>query len=142
MTAVSRGSSRQRRSISSGAIRSAPGTATSSSSHTPEATTSSTIASRASSNRFASLGLMRRSSAIAPSLCRLTRLAARRSLSRAHRRGHLDQLALDRDLDLLANDEPVVGDHVERHPEVAAHDLAFGRVADSVAHLVVAHLAE
>ncbi len=46
----------------------------------------------------------------------------------------LNELALDRDLDLVANDPPAIHHHVECHAEVLAVDLALGAVADAVAH--------
>src|SRR5438874_13121543 len=49
----------------------------------------------------------------------------------------LDELALDQDLDLVADDPLAIEHHVERHAEVLAVDLAFGAVADAVAHIGV-----
>ena len=46
----------------------------------------------------------------------------------------LDELALDEDLDLLADDKPAIEHHVERQAEVLPIDLAFAAVADAVAH--------
>src|SRR5437588_9119867 len=45
----------------------------------------------------------------------------------------LDELALDHDLDLVADDPPAIEHHVERHAEVLAVNLALGAVADAVA---------
>src|SRR5262249_5081239 len=46
----------------------------------------------------------------------------------------LDELPLDEDLHVVADDEPPVGQHVEAHPEVLAVNRDFGAVADAVAH--------
>src|SRR5258708_32264176 len=46
----------------------------------------------------------------------------------------LDELSLDHNLDLLADDPLAIKHHVERHAEVLPVDLAFSAVADPVAH--------
>ncbi len=46
----------------------------------------------------------------------------------------LDELALEHDLDLLADDQLAIEHHVERQAEVLPVDLALGAVADAVAH--------
>ena len=46
----------------------------------------------------------------------------------------LDELALDKDLDFLADDKPAIEYHVECQAEVPAVDPAFGVVANAVAH--------
>ena len=49
-------------------------------------------------------------------------------------RGLLDKLALDLDLDLLADHHPAVQDHVEAQPEVLPVDLGRGAVGNPVSH--------
>ncbi len=46
----------------------------------------------------------------------------------------LDELALDADLDLVADDPLAIEHHVERHAVVFPADMALGAVADPVAH--------
>ncbi len=46
----------------------------------------------------------------------------------------LDELALDHDLDLVADDPLAIEHHVERQAEVLPVDLGLGAVADPVAH--------
>ena len=46
----------------------------------------------------------------------------------------LDELALDQDLDLIADDPLAIEQHVERHAEVLPIDLALGAVAYAVTH--------
>ena len=46
----------------------------------------------------------------------------------------LDELALDKDLDLVADDQLAIEHHVERQAEVSPVDLALGAVGDPVAH--------
>src|ERR1700694_6127172 len=48
---------------------------------------------------------------------------------------HFDELALNVDVDLVANDESAVQHHVELHSEVLSVDLALGRVADPMTHV-------
>src|SRR6266567_8052277 len=52
----------------------------------------------------------------------------------------LNQLALDHDLDLVADDEPAVQHHVEAEAEVLPVDLRAGAVGDPVAHHRVVEL--
>src|ERR1700738_744838 len=47
----------------------------------------------------------------------------------------LDELALDHDLDLIADDPLAIKHGVECHTKVLAVDLALGAVADAVAHI-------
>jgi DNA-binding NarL/FixJ family response regulator len=56
------------------------------------------------------------------------------SARRLRLRGLLDELALDRDLDLLADHDPAVQDRVETQPEFLPVDLRRGAVGDPVAH--------
>src|SRR5262249_16616027 len=46
----------------------------------------------------------------------------------------LDEFALDRDLDFLADDEPAVQDRVETQAELLPVDLGVGAVRDPVPH--------
>src|SRR5712691_12427266 len=46
----------------------------------------------------------------------------------------LDELALDHDLDLVADDPLAIKHHIERQAEVLPVDLALGAVPDAVAH--------
>ena len=46
----------------------------------------------------------------------------------------LDELALDKDLDLVADDPLAIEHHVERQAEVLAVDLSLSTVTDAVAH--------
>src|SRR3989440_5093998 len=62
-------------------------------------------------------------------------------LDRFHGVGRLDDLALDVDLDLVADHELAVENGVEAHPEFLAVDLRLGRVADAVSHRRVVELA-
>ena len=48
----------------------------------------------------------------------------------------LDELALDQDLDLVADDPLAIEHHVEGQAELLTVDLAFGAVRDPVAHHV------
>src|SRR5262249_51469509 len=52
-------------------------------------------------------------------------------------RGLLDELALDLDLDLVANNQPSIKHQVERQAEIFAVDLALSAVSDAVAHVRV-----
>src|SRR5260370_6899180 len=46
----------------------------------------------------------------------------------------LDELALDADLDLVADDPLAIEHHIERHSVVFPADMALGPAADPVAH--------
>ncbi len=46
----------------------------------------------------------------------------------------LDKLALDKYLDLLADDPPAIEHHIECQAKILAVDLGFGTVANAVAH--------
>ncbi len=46
----------------------------------------------------------------------------------------LDELALDQDLDLVADNPLAIEHHVEGQAELLAVDLALGAIADAVAH--------
>jgi len=46
----------------------------------------------------------------------------------------LDELALDKDVDLVADDPLAIDHHVEGQAEVLAVDLSLGAVADAVTH--------
>src|SRR5258706_11697174 len=46
----------------------------------------------------------------------------------------LDDLALDEELDVIADDPLAIEHRAERHAKVLAIDLALGAVADAVAH--------
>src|SRR5256884_4683567 len=46
----------------------------------------------------------------------------------------LDELALDKDIDLVADNKLAIEHHVERQAEVLPVDAALGTVADAVAH--------
>src|SRR5438045_9797586 len=46
----------------------------------------------------------------------------------------LDELALDKDIDLFTDDPLAIEHHIERQAKVLAVDLALGTVADAVAH--------
>src|SRR2546421_6061988 len=52
----------------------------------------------------------------------------------------LDELALDKDIDLVADNKLAIEHHVERQSEVLPVDAALGTVADAVAHHVVIEL--
>src|SRR6266576_96963 len=67
---------------------------------------------------------------------RPARAAARAASAASGLRGLLllDDLALDLDLDLLADDEPAVQDRVEAQAEVLPVDLGGGAVGDPVPH--------
>src|SRR2546427_5929943 len=47
----------------------------------------------------------------------------------------LDELALDRDMNLLADDQPAIENHVKRQAVVLPVDPTLGAVADAVAHI-------
>ena len=49
----------------------------------------------------------------------------------------LDQFSFDEDLDLVADDQAVVGQHIELHAKILAVDLALGAVGDAMAHHLV-----
>src|SRR5712691_11992802 len=54
---------------------------------------------------------------------------------------HLEELAFDVDLDLVAHDELAIQHHVEFHAEVLAVDLSLRRIADPVTHVGVVEFA-
>src|SRR5215472_13190719 len=54
---------------------------------------------------------------------------------------NLDDLTLDVDLHVVADDELAIEHHVEPHPEVLAIDLALGGVADPMTHVRIVELA-